>query len=78
VYNPLAKTLEDLRSNLTREIENILAQILKDTFLNFRKRCELSISAGDNKWHSFLSSLKWYITCKMVTGGYFFIDVLKM
>jgi hypothetical protein len=23
VYNPLAKTLEDLRSNLTKEIENI-------------------------------------------------------
>jgi hypothetical protein len=25
-----------------------------------------------------LSSLKWYITCEMVTRGYFFIDVLKM
>jgi hypothetical protein len=46
VYNPLAKTLEDLRSNLTREIENIPAQMLKDIFLNFRKRCELLITAG--------------------------------
>jgi hypothetical protein len=46
VYNPLPKTLEDLRSNLTREIENILAQMLKETFLNFLKRCELLISAG--------------------------------
>jgi hypothetical protein len=25
-----------------------------------------------------LSSLKWYITCKMSTRGYYFIDVLKM
>jgi hypothetical protein len=25
-----------------------------------------------------LFSLKWYITCEMVTRGYFFIDVLKM
>jgi hypothetical protein len=25
-----------------------------------------------------LSSLKWYITCEMVTRGYFFIDVLKI
>jgi hypothetical protein len=24
------------------------------------------------------SSLKWYITCGMVTRGYFFINVLKM
>jgi hypothetical protein len=28
VYNPLPKELEDLRSNLTREIENIPAQML--------------------------------------------------
>jgi hypothetical protein len=25
-----------------------------------------------------ISSLKWYITCGMVTRGYFFINVLKM
>jgi hypothetical protein len=24
-----------------------------------------------------LSSFKWYITCEMVTRGYFFMDVLK-
>jgi hypothetical protein len=47
VYNLLLKTLEDLRSNLTREIENIPAQMLKHIFLNFRKRCELLITAGD-------------------------------
>jgi hypothetical protein len=46
VYNPLPKTFEDLRFHLTREIENIPAQILKNNFLNFRKRCELLISAG--------------------------------
>jgi hypothetical protein len=33
-------------SNLTREIENIPAQMLKHIFLNFRKRCELLITAG--------------------------------
>jgi hypothetical protein len=43
---PLPKTLEDLRSNLTGEIENIPAQMLTDTILNFRKRCELLIYAG--------------------------------
>jgi uncharacterized protein YukJ len=46
VYNPLPKTLEDLKFNLTREIENIPAQMLKNTFLNFRKMCELLISVG--------------------------------
>jgi hypothetical protein len=46
VYNPLPKTLEDLRSNLTREKESIPAQMLKDNFLNFRKKRELLISAG--------------------------------
>jgi hypothetical protein len=46
VYNPLLKTLKDLRSNLTREIENIPAQMLKDTFLNFQKMRVLLIFAG--------------------------------
>jgi hypothetical protein len=36
----------DLRSNLIRGIENIPAQMLKDTFLNFQKRGELLVSAG--------------------------------
>jgi hypothetical protein len=46
VYNLLPTTLEDLKSNLTREIENIPAQMLKDTFLNFQKRRKLLIFAG--------------------------------
>ena len=46
VYNPLPKTLEDLQSNIVRELENIPVTMLKATFLNFRKRCELLISAG--------------------------------
>jgi hypothetical protein len=65
VYYPLAKSLEDIISNFTREIENIPAEMLKDTFLY------LTING-------ILSSLKWYITCEMVTRGYFLIDVLKM
>ena len=46
VYNPLPKTLEDLRSNIVRELENIPETMLKATFSNFRKRCELLVSAG--------------------------------
>ena len=46
VYNPLPKTLEALRMNIEREMKNISQRTLKDTFLNFRKRCELFISAG--------------------------------
>jgi hypothetical protein len=38
--------MEDLRSNLTKEIENTPAQMLKNSFLNFQKRCEFFISAG--------------------------------
>jgi hypothetical protein len=30
------------------------------------------------KINGILSSLKWYITCEMVTRGYFLINVLKM
>ena len=46
VYNPLPKTLEALQMNIEREVKNIPQTMLKDTFLNFRKRCELLISAG--------------------------------
>jgi hypothetical protein len=46
VYNPLPKTLEDLRLNIVREVENLPETMLKATFSNFRKRCELFISAG--------------------------------
>ena len=45
VYNPLPKTLEDLKVNLEREIKKISKTILKSTFLNFQNRCELVISA---------------------------------
>lgn len=46
VYNPLPKTLDDLKANIEREIKNISKNILKSTFLNFQKRCELIFSAG--------------------------------
>ena len=46
VYNPLPKTLDDLKSNIVREVEAIPESMLRSTFLNFRKRCELLISAG--------------------------------
>ena len=46
VYNPLPKTLDDLKINIEREIKNIPVRMLKDTFSNFRKRCQLIKSAG--------------------------------
>ena len=45
VYNPLPKTLDDLKKNLEREIKNISKNVLKSTFLNFKNRCEMIISA---------------------------------
>jgi hypothetical protein len=47
VYNPLSKTLEDRISNLTREIENIPAQTLKETYL--KKKIKVSF-VPQNKW----------------------------
>ena len=44
VYNPLSKTLDDLKTNITREIKKISKEILKNTFLNFEKRCKMIIS----------------------------------
>ena len=44
-YNPLPKTLDDLKANIEREIKKISKNILKSTFLNFQKRCELIVSA---------------------------------
>ena len=43
VYNP--KTIEDLKANIIREIKNISKKTLELTFLNFKKRCDLLISA---------------------------------
>jgi hypothetical protein len=35
-----------LKENIEREIKNISKDILNSTFLNFKKRCDLVISAG--------------------------------
>ena len=44
VYNPLPKTLDDLKANIEREIKNIPKNILEKTFSNFEERCKLVIS----------------------------------
>ena len=46
VYNPLPKTIDDLKANLEREIKKIPQKMLKNVFSNFKKRCEFLISAG--------------------------------
>lgn len=46
VYNPLPKTLDDLKANLEREIKKIPKNVLNSVFFNLEKRCELIISAG--------------------------------
>ena len=43
VYKPLPKTLDDLKENITREIQKINTSALESTFLNFTKRCHLLI-----------------------------------
>ena len=45
VYKPMPKTLYDLKVNIEREIRNIEPDVLKSTFLNFRKRLNLIIEA---------------------------------
>ena len=51
VYNPMSKTLEDLKENITREMKKIPKEILKSSFLNFVKRCNLVLSAeGIEYW----------------------------
>ena len=44
-YNPLPKTLDDLKANIEREIKKISKNILKSNFLNFQKKCELVFRA---------------------------------
>jgi len=39
----MPKTLDDLKVNIEREIINIKQDVLKSTFLNFRKRLNLII-----------------------------------
>ena len=45
-YNPLPKTLDDLKANLEREIKKISPDDLKKVFFDFQKRCDFLISAG--------------------------------
>jgi hypothetical protein len=46
VYNPLPNNLDELKANRAREISNIDKDVLKNTFLNFSKRCNLVIEAN--------------------------------
>ena len=46
IYNPLPKTLDDLKTNLERDIKKVSKEILKKTFENFQRRCKLVISTG--------------------------------
>ena len=46
VYNPIPKDLTELRSNLEREVKNLSKNVPKSTFLNFKKRLNLVISAN--------------------------------
>lgn len=43
VYSPLPKTLDQLKANIEREIKNIRPEILKEVFINLKKRCNLVI-----------------------------------
>jgi hypothetical protein len=40
VFNPLPKTLDDLKANINREIKKISKDVLKSVFLNLEKRCD--------------------------------------
>jgi len=41
---PMPKDLAELKSNLDREVKNLPKDVLKSTFLNFKKRLNLVIS----------------------------------
>ena len=43
ISSPLAKALDDLKTNITREIKNIKTSVLESVFLNLKKRCNLLI-----------------------------------
>ena len=45
MYNPLPKTIEELKVNIEREIKKINKEILKSTFVNFKNRWEKVIAA---------------------------------
>ena len=61
-YNPLPKTLDDLKANIERKIKKISKNILKSNFLNFQKECELIFRAEGGhiniKLNIFLSQKK--------------------
>ena len=42
VYNPLPKTLDDLKGNIEKEVRNIPCKMLKSTFLNVKKNFSFS------------------------------------
>jgi hypothetical protein len=44
-YNPLPKTLDDLKANIERKINKISKNILKSNILNFQKICEFVFRA---------------------------------
>ena len=46
VYRPIPKTIEELKANIVRECKNIDKTFLNNTFLNFKKRCNLVIDAN--------------------------------
>jgi len=47
VYKSLLHTLDDLRANITREINKINISVLKSTFFNFSKRYDLIIEKNE-------------------------------
>ncbi len=46
VYNPLPKTLDELKANIEREIKKISKETLKKVFLDLEKRCQKIILVG--------------------------------
>ncbi len=43
VYNPLPKTLDDLKANIRREIKKIPKDVLNSVFFNLEKRCKSNL-----------------------------------
>jgi hypothetical protein len=44
-YNPLPKTIDELKANIERDCKKLNSQILTPIFSNLKKRCELILSA---------------------------------
>ena len=45
VYNPLPKTIDELKANIERDCKKLNSEILKPVFSNLKKRRELILSA---------------------------------